>query len=65
MRYIDLPESEFQKLLRQIEEDCDEYGDDTPLLTLQQVMLEEMRQKLKEDKKKWKKFSVRKPFRRL
>jgi hypothetical protein len=28
-------------------------------------MLEEMRQKLEEDKKKWKKFSVRKPFRRL
>jgi hypothetical protein len=64
MRYIDLPESEFQKLLHQIEEDCDEYGDDTPLLTLQQVMLEEMQQKLEEDKKKWKKFSVRKPFRR-
>jgi hypothetical protein len=64
MRYIDLPESEFQKLLQQIEEDCDEYGDDTPLLTLQQVMLEEMQQKLEEDKKKWKKFSVRKPFRR-
>jgi hypothetical protein len=62
MRYIDLPESEFQKLLQQIEEDCDEYGDDTPLLTLQQVMLEEMQQKLEEDKKKWKKFSVRKPF---
>ena len=62
MRYIDLPESEFQKLLQQIEEDCNEYGDDMPLLTLQQVMLEEMQQKLEEDKKKWKKFSVRKPF---
>jgi hypothetical protein len=62
MRYIDLPESEFQKLLHQIEEDCDEYGDDMPLLTLQQVMLEEMRQKLEEDKKRWKKFYIRKPF---
>ncbi|HEX9649477.1 MAG TPA: hypothetical protein VGA21_02860 [Cyclobacteriaceae bacterium] len=64
MRYVDLPESEFQKLLQQIEEDCDEYGDDTPLLTLQQVILEELRQKLEEDKMKWKKFPVWNLFKR-
>jgi hypothetical protein len=64
MRYIDLPESEFQKLLHQIEDDCDEYGDDTPLLTLQQVILEELRQKLEEDKMKWKKFPVWNLFKR-
>ena len=64
MKFIDLPKKEFQELLQQILEDCDEYGDDTPLLTLQQLMLEEIRQKLEEDKQKLKRFSIRNFFKR-